>query len=182
MAGPSGLKSWWRKYREYRVTRKQRSSQASSESSSRDSNDSMALDEATTMVVGLGLDTKREEQFIEHAVDVDPRFINNPHGIGCSRTYEEPYDAVTSSLSTSPASIRPSPRRIDINESDELISFPKLATRRMESIDMVKGKRKGRMPGDSADDRFKFLLDGPASPGKFSAKRFTLVRERTWTR
>lgn len=167
------------------MTKKQRSSQASSESSSRDSKDSAALDEATTMIMGLGLglDTKQEEEYIEYAPDDDPRFINNPHGIGCSKTYEEPYDSVTSSLSTSPASTRPPmPRRIKINQSDELFPFPELGTWKKESIDTVKGKRKGRMPGDSEDDRFKFLLDGPRSRVKFSAKSFTLVRERASTR
>lgn len=196
MAGPFELKKLWTKYRPNRIAKKQRSSQASSESSSRDSKGSMALDEANVMMVGLGIDTKQEEGYIdygyiEHAlddddvdVDDDPRFINNPHGIGCSKTYEElSYDGSTNSFSSSPASTRPLvPREIDINESDELPSFPKLGAWKMESIDMVKGKRKGRMPGDSADDRFKFLLDGPASRAKSSAKRFTLVRERVRTR
>lgn len=184
MGGPSELKRLWRKYREYRTTKKQRSSQASSGSSSRDSKGSMALEEATSMIVGLGLDTKQEEEYIGHALDDDdPRFVNNPHGIGCSRTYEVPYDSVTKSLSTSPASMRPLvPRETNMNESDELLSLPKLGSWKTESIDMVKGKRKGRMPGDSADDRYKFLLDGPASRAKSAAKRFTLVRERAWTR
>ena len=146
----------------------------------------MTLDEANVMIVGLGIDTKREEEYIEYALDDDddPRFINNPHGIGCSKTYEElPYESNTNSLSSSPASMRPLvSQETDTNENDELPSIPKLGAWKMESIDMVKGKRKGRMPGDSPDDRFKFLLDGTASRAKFSAKRFTLLRERTWTR
>ncbi|KAL9064182.1 MAG: hypothetical protein Q9161_009052 [Pseudevernia consocians] len=184
MAGSAELRRLWRKYREFRTPKKQRSSQASSGSSSRDSKGSMALEEATSMMVGLGLDTKQEEEYVEHALDDDPRFVNNPHGIGCSRTYEVPHESVTNSLSTSPASMRPLvPRETNMNESDELLSFPKLGSWKTESIDMVKGKRKGRMPGDSADDRYKFLLDGPASSrAKSTAKRFTLVRERAWTR
>ena len=161
MAGTSELKKLWRKYREYRVSKKQRSSQESSESSSRNSKERMALDEATIMIVGLGLDTKQEEQCIEYLMNDDPRFIGNPHGIGCSRTYEEPYDSVMNSLSTSPASTRPvMPREVNFNEGDGLLSFPKLRACKSENIDMVKGKRKGRMPGDSAEDRYKFLLDG----------------------
>ena len=188
MAGPSELKRLWRKYREYRVSKKQRSSQASSESSSRDSKDSVALDEACIMIVGMGLDSKEEEEeeeeYIEYLLDDDdPRFIDNPHGIGCSRTYEESYDSVMNSLSTSPASVCPIvPQETEPNEGDRLLSFPKLGPGRSESIDMVKGKRKGRMPGDSADDRYKSLLDGPASRAKFSAKRFSFVRQRAGTR
>lgn len=183
MAGPTDLKRLWRRYREYRVTKKQKSSQASSESSSRDSKESTALEEATIMVVGLGLDTKPEEEHIEYARDDDHRFINNPHGIGCSRTYEVPYDLATNSLlSTSPGSMRPRvPRRVNVDKSDALFSFPELGAWKTESIDTVKGKRKGRMPGDSADDRYKFLLDGPATRAKFSAKSFTMVRQRAWT-
>ena len=188
MASSSEMKRLWRKYiemyREYRVTKKQRSSQASSESSSRDSKESMALDEAALIIVGLGLDSKQEEEeYIDFMLDDDPRFIDNPHGIGCSRTYEEPYDSGIGSFSTSPASMRPLVHQeIDFNAGDRLLSFPKLGACKSESIDMVKGKRKGRMPGDSADDRYKFLLDGPAAQTRFSAKRFTLVRQRAWTR
>ena len=183
MAGPSELKRLWRKYREYRITKKQTASQASSESSGRGSKENLGLDEAATMVVGLGLDTKQEEEYIENAPDDDPRFINNPYGIGCSKTFEEPYDSVTNSLSTSPASMRPLvPRETNINENDDQFPPFKLGPCRVESIDMVKGRRKGRMPDDSADDRYKFLLDGPASRSRFSSKRFTLIRERGWTR
>ena len=130
------------------------------------------------MIVGLGLDMKQEEEYIEYALDDDdPRFRNNPHGIGCSRTYEVPYNSVTSSLSTSPASMRPLvPQENKINGSDELLSCPKLGAVKSERIDMVKGKRKGRMPGDSPDDQYKFLLDGPSSRAKPSAKGFRLVR------
>ena len=177
MAGTSELKKLWRKYREYRVSKKQRSSQESSESLRQDSKGSMVLDEATIMVVGLGLASKQEEERIEYLIDDDPRFIDNPHGIGCSRTYEEPYDSVMNSLSTSPASTRPVvPQDVDLNQGDGLLSFSKLRACKSESIDMVKGKRKGRMPGDSAEDRYKFLLDGSASRAKFSVKKFTLIR------
>ena len=184
MGRTSELKRMWRKYREYRITKKQQSSQASSESSGRNSKDSMALDETAIVVVGLGLDVKQEEENIEYLIDDDdPRFIGNPHGIGCSRTYEMPYDSVMNSFSASPASVRPLvPQEVEPNEGDRLLSFPNLGPWRSESIDMVKGKRKGRMPGDSADDRYKFLLDGRASQSRFSAKRFTLVRKRAWTR
>ena len=189
MGRTSELKRLWRKYRDYRTMKKQRSSQASSESSSRDSTsrdskDGMALDEATIMVVGLGLDLKPEEEHLEVLLDDDdPRFIGNPYGIGCSRTYEEPYVSVKNSLPTSPASVHPlRPEEIEPIEGDRLPSFPNLGPWKAENIDMVKGKRKGRMPGDSADDRYKFLLDGRASQSRFSAKRFTLVRKRTWTR
>lgn len=187
MVGPSELKRLWRNYREHRATKK-KSRQASSESSSRDSKDSMALDEASIMIVGTGLDSK-EEDYEEYdgfiLDDDDPRFINNPHGIGCSRTYETPYDSVSNSRSPSPASVRPLvPQEPEPNEGDRLLPFPNLGPWKPEGIDMVKGKRKGRMPGDSADDRYKFLLDGPASRSKFSAKRFSLerVRQRAWTR
>ncbi|CAF9922047.1 hypothetical protein IMSHALPRED_005319 [Imshaugia aleurites] len=164
MARSFELKRFWRRYREHRLTKKRR----------RDSEESMALEEATATMVGLGLGMKQEEEYVEIEHDDDPRFINNPHGIGCSRTYEVPYDSATNSLSTSPASMRPLLRR-EINGSDDLVSFRKLGAWKAESIDMVKGKRKGRMPGDSADDRYKFLLDRSA---KSSAKRFTLIRER----
>lgn len=175
MVGPSELKRLWRKYREYRITKRRDSSGGSKES--------IALDEATSTIVGLGLDTKQDEEYVEYVLYEDPRFINNPHGIGCSKDYEEPYSSNTTSFSSSPASMRHRvPRKIEINESAELRSFPTLGAWKTESIDMVKGKRKGRMPGDSADDRYKFLLDGPASRGRFSAKRFTRVRERARTR
>ncbi len=120
----------------------------------------MVLDEGTIMAVGWGRDTKRGDVYVEY-VDEDPRFINNPHGIGCSRTYEMPYE---SSLSNSPASsIAPARQEINPNDSDGWLPTPHLGRWRSESIDEVKGKRKGRMPGDSAEDRYKFLLDGPAS-------------------
>ena len=186
MAGTFELKRLWKKYREYRITKKQRSSQESPESSSRDSKDTMILDEATVIIVGLGVDSKREEEYIEYILDdgdphfdSDPRFVGNPYGIGCSRTYEEPYDGGINSVSISPASIRPlMPQEMEPIEDDRLLSPSKLGVWRSESIDMVKGKRKGRMPGDSADDRYKFLLDGTASRSKISAKRFSLVRQR----
>ena len=182
MAGTSELKRLWRKYREYRITKKQRrlSQATSSGSSSRDSKDVMMLDDAAIAVVGLGLDSKQEveEEYIEDMLDdEDPRFIGNSYGIGCSRTYEEPYNGVFHSISTSPASVCPIvPQDTDLNEGDRPLSFPNLGPSRLGSIDRVKGKRKGRMPGDSPDDRFKNLLDGPASRGKFFAKRFPLVR------
>lgn len=163
MAGPFELKRLWGKYREYRAAKKQRC-QASSESSNPSSKGSMVLEEATGMIIGYGLDTKQEQQCIEYALDVDPRFIDNPDGIGCSRTYEDPYVPY---------------------EFDEQFSFPKLAAWRTDSIDRVKGKRKGRMPGDSADDRYKSLLDILASRPKSSTKKFSLlkgVRELAWTR
>ena len=181
MAGTRELKRLWRKYREYRITKKQRSN---SESSSRDIKASMALDETNIMVVGLGLDMKPEDEYIGYLLDdVDPRFVGNPHGIGCSKTYEEPYVSIMDSLPKSPASVHPRvPQKVGPNEDDRLLSFPNLKLWRSPSIDMVKGKRKGRMPGDSEDDRYKFLLDGPASRSRFSAKQFMLVRQRAWTR
>lgn len=178
MAGPAELKRLWRKYREYRVSKKRRrSSQATSESSSWDS---AALEEAKMMVVGLGLDMKQEEEeeWVAVALEQDPRFVNNPTDIGCSRYYETPYDSVTNSpLSTSPASMRHRvPQYISVNESDEQLPFSKLGPWKPTSFDMMKGKRKGREPGDSAEDRYKFLLDRATSPARFSAKRFKLVR------
>ena len=174
----------WRKFREYRINKKQQSSQESSECSSRDSKDSMVLDETAIIVVGLGLDLKQEEEYIDYLLDDDdPRFIGNPHGIGCSKTYEEPYFGVINSRSTSPTSVHALlPQEDEPNEGDRLLSFPNLGPWRSGSIDMVKGKRKGRMPGDSADDRYKFLLDGRASQSRFSAKKFMPVRQRAWTR
>ena len=177
MARPGELKRLWRKYREYRINKKRRSSQATSESSSMDS---AALEEAKIMVVGLGLDMKQEEaeECVAVALEQDPRFVNNPTGIGCSRHYEAPYDSVTNSpVSTSPASMRQRvPQDISVNESDEQLPFSKLGPWKPTSFDMMKGKRKGREPGDSAEDRYKFLLDRAACQAKFSSKRFKLVR------
>lgn len=184
MGRTSELKRLWRKYRNYRINRKERSTQATSGSSRRDSKDNMALDETAIVVVGLGLELKQEEQCIEYLLDDDdPRFIGNPFGIGCSKTYEEPYVGVINSLSTSPASMQPLvSQEVEPNEGDQSLSFPDLELWRSASIDMVKGKRKGRMPGDSADDRYKFLLDGRASRSRLSAKKFMLVKQRAWTR
>ena len=153
----AGMKRLWRKYREYRVTKKLRS-----DSSGDSSKDSMALDETAIVVVGLGLGSKQEEGVMDYLLDDDdPRFIGNPYGIGCSKTYEEPYISVRKSPSTSPASKRPvTPQEAGTNEGDGLLSFPDLGLWRSASIDMVEGKRKGRMPGDSPEDRYKFLLDG----------------------
>lgn len=169
MAGPAELKRLWRRYRDYRVNKKRRSSQVTSESSS---GDSAALEEAKGIVVGLGLDMKQEEECVAVAQEEDFRFIDNPTGIGCSRYYE-----TDSPLSTSPASMRHRvPQRISVHESDEQVPFSKLGPWKPTSFDTTKGKRKGRMPGDSAEDRYKFLLDGAASQAKFSSKRFRLVR------
>ena len=190
MAGISELKRLWRKYREYRTTRKlQRSNQRMLESSIRGCREDVGLEEGTDMMVGWGLGS-RQDAYIEYAHDVDPRFINNPYGIGCSRTYEIPYDKDPDSLSTSPASTSP-----DVNDSDELLPYPDVMIRKAESIDMVEGKGKGkereRIPGDSADDRhnslpnhsaddpFKDLLDGPAPHTNSSAKRFLFARAST---
>ena len=185
MGRTSELKRLWRKYRQYRIDKKQRSTRANSGSSSRDSKNSMVLDETAIVVVGLGLEVKQEEEeYIEDLLDDDdPRFIGNPFGIGCSKTYEEPYVSVMDSLSTSPASMQPLvPQKIEPNEDDRLLSFPDLGLWRSPSIDMVKGKRKGRMPGDSAEDRYKFLLDGRAARSRLSAKKLMLVRQRALTR
>ena len=185
MGRTSELKRLWRKYRQYRIDKKQqRSTRASSGSSSRDSKDSMVLDETAIVVVGLGLEVKRqEEEYIEDLLDYeDPRFIGNPVGIGCSKTYEESYVGFMDPLPTSPASMRPLvPRELEPNEGDRLL-FPELELWRSPSIDVVKGKRKGRMPGDSADDRYKYLLDGRASRSKLSAKKLMRVRQRALTR
>lgn len=164
------LKRLWRRYREYRVTKKLMSSQASSESSSRESKDSMVLDEATAMIVGLGLDMKPEEGFIEYALDDDdddddydggdPRFRRNPHGIGCSRTFEVPYTPPISQAAMRP----PVPQGNHFGPRDELLRVWKAKT-----IDFMKGKGKGRMPGDRVDERYKMVLDGAASRAKSSA-------------
>ena len=173
MANSSELKRLWRRYRESRGTKKQMSSQASSgssnwlRSSSWDSKASMVLDEATAMIVGLGLDMKPAEEFIEYALDDDddddggdPRFRKNPHGIGCSRTFEVPY-----SPPISPASMRPPvPQGNNVGPRYELLRAWKA-----KSIDFMTGKGKGRMPGDSADERYKVVLDGAASRAKSSA-------------
>ena len=131
------------------------------------------------LVIGLGLDMKQEEEeCFAFALEEDPRFVDNPTGIGCSRYYEAPYDSVTDSpLSTSPASTcHRVPQDISVNESDEQLPFSKLGPWKPESFDMMKGKRKGREPSDSDEDRYKFLLDIAASPAKSSSKRFRLVR------
>ena len=169
MAIRSELKRLWRRYRESRATKKLNSSQASSESSSRESKDSTVLDEATAIIVGLGLDMKPEEGFIEYAPDDDyddddggddPRFHKNPHGIGCSRTFEVPYTPPIP-----PAAMRPTmPQGNNIGPRDELLRVWKAKT-----IDFVKGKGKGRMPGDRADERYKLVLNGAASRAKESA-------------
>ena len=163
------LKRLWRRYRESRATKKLMSSQASSGSSSRESKESMVLDEATAIIVGLGLDMKPEEGFIEYALDddyddedggSDPRFHKNPHGIGCSRTFEVPY---TSPIP--PAAMRPPvPQGNTVGPRDELLRIWKAKT-----FDFVKGKGKGRMPGDRANERYKIVLDGAASRAKSSA-------------
>lgn len=176
MVGPSELRRLWRKYRRYRASKKRRSSQTSLENSSRDSNDSAALEEAKMMVIGLGLDTKEEEEeCVAFALEDDPRFLNNPIGIGCSKYYEAPYDSVTMSpLSTSPSSMHHPlmPREISVNGSDEHLPFSKLGPWKPASEDMEKGKRKGRDPSDDAEGRYKYVLDGAASPARFTAKRF----------
>lgn len=179
MAGPSELKRLWRNYRNYRAAKKE-ARQASWESLSSNSKDSIALDDGRIIIVGMGLDSKEEEEYAECSLDDDdPRFINNPYGIGCSRTYEEPYAGVENARSASPASVRSLvPQETDPNEGYRLPSFPNLGPWKPEDIDMVEGKRKGRMPDDSAEDRYKLELDGLATRSKFSAKRFSLVRKR----
>ncbi len=143
--------------------KKQRSEDRESEGSEGgDRKGSMVLDEGTIMVVGLGLDSERKEVYIEY-VD-DPRFINNPHGIGCSRTYEMPHG---SSLSSSPASTTgPARQGVNANESDGVLPFPNLGQWKPDSIDMVKGKRKGRMPGDGTEDRYSRLRWYDRRPGR----------------
>lgn len=183
MAGPFELKRLWRKYREYRVEKKRRLSEDSLNSLGQESFENFVLDEGRVLVVGLGIDTKNEVEYVEDGLDDDddddddPRFINNPHGIGCSRTYEVPYDDFVNSLSASPASTphRPPPE-IDPNEVDGLRALARLGPWKVEHIDMVKGKRKGREPGDSASDRYKFLLDGHSPRTKSARKSFTLPR------
>ena len=169
MAIRSELKGLWRRYRESRATKKLMSSQASSESSSRESKESMVLDEATAIIVGLGLDMKPEEGFIEYALDddyddgdggSDPRFRKNPHGIGCSRTFEVPYTPPIPRAAMRP----PMPQGNNVGPRDELLRVWKAKT-----MDFVKGKGKGRMPGDRADERYKLVLDGAASRAKSSA-------------
>ena len=164
------LKRLWRRYRESRATKKLMSSQASSGSSSRESKESIVLDEATAIIVGLGLDMKPDEGFIEYALDDDydddddggdPRFRKNPHGIGCSRTFEAPYTPPIP-----PAAMRPPmPQGNNVGPRDELLRVWKAKT-----MDFVKGKGKGRMPGDRADERYKIVLNGAASRAKSSAK------------
>ena len=135
----------------------------------------MVLEEAVIMIVGYERDTKEKAEHFEYKPKGDPRFIDNPHGIGSSKAYEAPYDSSSSSLSTSPASRRSlTPQETNTNESDGLLSSPKPRPSKTESIDLEKGKRKGRMPGDSADDRYKVLLAGPASQAKALTKIFTL--------
>ena len=168
MAIRSELKRLWRSYKESRATKKLMSSQASSESSNRESKDSMVLDEATAIIVGLGLDMKPEEGFVEYALDDDcddddggddPRFRKNPYGIGCSRTFEVPYNPIP------PAAMRPPvPQGNSIGPRDELLRVWKAKT-----SDFVKGKGKGRMPGDRTDERYKMVLDGAASRAKSTA-------------
>ena len=174
------LKRRWRKFREDRNNKKQRrTSQSSSENSSPGSKGSMTLDETKMIAAGLG---------------VDPRFIKNPHGIGSSRTYEESYESVMQSLSTSPASSRPNvPQDIGPRDNDGLLPFANLRPPKPANIDMAKGKRKGRMPGDSADDRYKYLLDSlelrfrssarrrRSSAERSSARRSSWIRQRKWS-
>ena len=183
MAGPFELKRLWRKYREYRVNRKGRLSEGSLDGMRRDDLENPVLEEAGVIVVGLGMGTKHDVEHVEYGLDDDedddddPRFINNPHGIGCSRTYEVPYDDFINSLSTSPASMssRP-PQEIDLDEIDGLRSLARLGPWKSEHIDMVKGKRKGREPGDSANDRYKFLLDRHSPRIRSPRTSFTLPR------
>ena len=181
MAGASELKRLWRKCRKNRASKKQRARQESLEILSRHCKNSIALEEAAIIVVGLGLNTKQEEEYADYRFEKDPRFFNNPIGIGCSKTFEVPYDSARDSLSTSPASRSPLVSTVNSSStgSDGLGSFPNLGACKSQIIDMVKGKRKGRMPGDSAEDRYKFLLDGRAARLEYSAKRFALVRRRT---
>lgn len=183
MAGPSELKGFWRRSIDFLTSKKQRrtsqASQASSESSGGDGQRRMMLDEANVMITGLAMDTKLEAVCIEYA-SADPRFIGNPHGVGCSKNYELPYDNVMNPLSTSPASRQSSgPGKINVNENDGPSPFPPPGAPMAEGEDNLKGKRKGRMPGDSEDDRYKSLFDAAA---KSSAKRFTRARQRASTR
>lgn len=129
----------------------------------------MVLDEATAIIVGLGLDMKSEEGFIEYAPEddyddddggSDPRFHKNPYGIGCSRTFEVPYTPPLPSAAMRP----PVPQGNNVGPRDELLRVWKAKT-----VDLVKGKGKGRMPGDRTDERYKIVLNGAASRAKSSA-------------
>ena len=175
MAVSIQLKKLWRKYREYRTGRKQRrASRSGSGSTGPGKKTSMALDETELIAVGLGLNTKEEsEGDTEYAREDDPRFIKNPHGIGCSKTYEVSYEDVMQSLSTPPKPSRPQvPRDIGPMNSNGLPPFANLGAPRSESIDTAKGKRKGRMP----DDRYKSSFDNPKSEFQSSGRRFSCMQ------
>ena len=112
-------------------------------------------------------------------VEADPRFIDNPRGIGCSRKWEVPYDIYMESPASNKDDDDDNNLHLRHTRGRPSPKNNKFGTWTSEYIDIGKGKRKGRMMlGGDADDRYRVLLDGPAERLKYSAKRYALVRRR----
>lgn len=131
MAVRSGMNRVWTSYRRFRSEAKAHNinldlvrTQAYRSRAETEFTEALELDEAVAAFVG------------EQETDVDPRFVNNPHGIGCSKHYESFHD--DNNWPSAGRRTARSPWTIHKDE-DEMLRWPTLETWgvwRAENIDV----------------------------------------------
>ncbi|KAL6717634.1 hypothetical protein ACLMJK_005549 [Lecanora helva] len=165
----------------------------------------LELDEALAIVNGIGLrryNTCREWDMYDEGEDFDPRFLVNPYGIGCSKSFENPLSTETTNSGATPSTptstIGRPPWIEDTSEGDYRHSpmhktreslFPARTWSGLEvhQIDWSKEKRKGRATGvepqdDGLQERFADITPGNATPKIERVKELmTGMRPKSWT-
>jgi len=126
----------------------------------------MHLDEANATLAGMGLGASNAQHHYEDDGDIDPRFIENPNGEGCSKTFENPSFTETTdseTLTSTPTSTSPRASRDDpeclkehfpmaIKEREPVFDPSTWLGPESLRIDWAKGKRKGRATFDEGEE------------------------------
>ena len=206
MGVKTGLKQLWKKRftpRNHRISDQERAERSHTNVAPAIS-ERIAFDEALAMMNGMGLDhshiRNRDWGEREEVEKIDPRFLINPNGEGCSKSYETPSSTETTNSDTVPSTPTSAISRISCAGDDyQEVRFSSVFDPNTwygpESlrIDWMEGKRKGRASddeemdeGESHDPRlyewFNQIKAGNLMPQMERTRRLVANwRKRAWT-
>ena len=150
MAIADTIREWVEEIRQRKANKKAKREEARAQNQSR-LNQPVDLDEVKFALGAMGLDSN------ELADELDDRFLNNPIGVGCSKSFELPSPTTKDSRSPSASpKVGPVPESVTtVEDNDPLATSEEAPTMQpfkgADQIDWARKKRKGRASEDETE-------------------------------